>query len=268
MWLKPSPRAEPNQWRVCGSAGAARWAPQNTRSHTEPPRRQPVGGCCMMFGDVVTTQVQNLMNLQLKPIESHPMLPHSDFRSGKAMDLGSLQPSWQWSHNAQNMYYGYYVITPHFFIFFQGHQGQSKLEKDSTQRGIPNSCRSAPKKLSRRSGPILPSQAGTSRTNRKTKPTIFSISLHSASYILVTLSQNRWMCLIIDRQVWSRAVYVKCPAWSTEPFPDLHSQNLQDTMLFGGWGTPPHKNRHRTYRAAAAAAHLFWVLSMQPRRSK
>jgi len=33
--------------------------------------------------------------------------------------------------------------------------------------------------------------------------------------------------------------------------PDLHSQNLQDTMLFGGWGTPPHKNRHRTYRAAA-----------------
>ena len=66
-----------------------------------------------------------------------------------------------WSH----------LIFYHFFIFFQGHQGQSKLEKDSTQRGIPNSWRSAPKKLSQRSGPILPSQAGTSRTNRKTKPT-------------------------------------------------------------------------------------------------
>ena len=25
MWLKPSPRAEPNQWRVCGSAAILQW---------------------------------------------------------------------------------------------------------------------------------------------------------------------------------------------------------------------------------------------------
>lgn len=96
-----------------------------------------------------------------------------------------------------------YILCDHtsFFHIFSRASRAEQTGEGFNQRGIPNSWRSAPKKLSRRSGPILPSQAGTSRTNRKTTPTIFSISLHSASYILVTLSQNRWMCLIIDRQV-------------------------------------------------------------------
>jgi len=64
------------------------------------------------------------------------------------------------------MYYGYYVITPHFFTFFQGHQGQSKLEKDSTQRGIPNSWRTKKALSTLRSNFAF---TGTSRTNRKNK---------------------------------------------------------------------------------------------------
>ena len=121
--------------------------------------------------------------------------------------------------------------------------GQGKVEKEPS-KASPKSWRGAPRKLSPRSGPIWPQQAGTSRTNQKGKPAIFPIA--SRCFILVTLSQNPWMpwmCLIRDRQVCecspsttSTAKIFRTPC-SLEDGAHLHTglqRIISESVLCGG----------------------------------